>query len=104
MLLTYDMETRKDLSPWLAGVYVKSAYRKRGIASRLICCIEQEAATLGVRRLYLYAPTSVEAFYSRRGWQLMERCEYKGIGVVVMHKPVDAQATSSADAKSCAAD
>jgi GNAT superfamily N-acetyltransferase len=104
MLLTHDMDTRKDLSPWLAGVYVKSAYRRRGIATRLICRIEHEAATLGVRRLYLYAPTSVEAFYSRRGWQLMERCEYKGISVVVMHKPVDAQPANSADAKGRAAD
>jgi predicted N-acetyltransferase YhbS len=104
MLLTHDMDAREDLSPWLAGVYVKSAYRRQGIATRLIRRTEEEAATLQIRRLYLYAPTSVEPFYSRRGWQLMERCEYKGISVAVMHKPIEAQPANSADARSRAAD
>jgi N-acetylglutamate synthase-like GNAT family acetyltransferase len=90
MLLTHDLDIRKDLSPWLAGVYVKSAYRKQGIATQLICRIEEEASALGVRRLYLYTP-SAEAFYSRLGWQLTERCEYKGICVTVMEKTVHAQ-------------
>lgn len=90
MLLSHDLDIRKDLSPWLAGVYVKSVYRKQGIATQLICRIEEEAAALGVRRLYLYTP-SVEAFYSRLGWQLVECCEYKGISVSIMEKTVHVQ-------------
>jgi predicted N-acetyltransferase YhbS len=99
MLLTHDLDTRKDLSPWLAGVYVKSAYRKQGIATQLICRIEEEAAAFGVRRLYLYTP-SAEAFYSRLGWQLLERCEYKGISVSVMEKTVYASLSFKWDRES----
>lgn len=86
-LVTYDMKTRMDLSPWLAGAYVKPAYRQRGVASRLIARAETEAAVLNVRRLHLYTP-SKEAFYTRRGWRTLERTEYQGAQVTIMDKVV----------------
>ncbi len=89
MLVTHDMKTRKDLSPWLAGVYVKPAYRRRGIASRLVTRIENEAALLAIPRLYLYTPSEA-AFYARRGWQTLEETEYRGVAVTVMHKAMAA--------------
>ena len=87
LLVTHDMQTRKDLSPWLAGVYVKPAYRRRGIASSLVARIETEAARLNVSRLYLYTPSEA-AFYARRGWQLLEETEYRGVAVTVMYKTI----------------
>lgn len=65
-LVTHDLKTRKDLSPWLAGVYVKPAYRRQGVASSLVARVEAEAALLGVPQLYLYTPSEA-AFYARRG-------------------------------------
>jgi GNAT superfamily N-acetyltransferase len=85
MLVTHDMSTRKDLSPWLAGVFVKPSYRKSGIATKLIERIEQEAAALETPVLFLYTDKESE-FYSRRGWKPAERCEYKGVHVTIMTK------------------
>ena len=85
MLVTHDMSIRKDLSPWLAGVFVRPSYRKSGIATKLIERIEQEAAALETPVLFLYTDKESE-FYSRRGWKPAERCEYKGVHVTIMTK------------------
>jgi GNAT superfamily N-acetyltransferase len=85
MLIAHDMDSRRDLTPWLAGVYVVAACRGRGLATALVRRVEQEATALGVRRLYLYTP-SAEDFYTRLGWGLAERCEYLGQQVAVMSK------------------
>jgi len=85
MLVTHDMISRKDLSPWLAGVYVKPFYRKAGVATTLIQRIEQEAASLDVTRLYLYTDKESQ-FYSKRKWHTVETCKYKGLEVTIMVK------------------
>lgn len=84
MLIAHDMETRPELSPWLAGVYVNPNYRRRGLATALIERVILEAATIGVTTLYLYTEPHLESFYRRLGWQSMEKCEYRGIHVVIM--------------------
>ena len=85
MLVAHDMETRPDLTPWLAGVYVVPAYRGRGYASALVQRVESEAASLGVRRLHLYTPDAVD-FYSRLGWAVDLHSEYLGQEVALMSK------------------
>ncbi len=89
MLVQHDMVTRPDLTPWLAGVYVAPAYRNRGCGSELVGRIEEEAASVGVASLYLYT-TSAESFYARRGWTVLERCEYLGESVSIMAKRLTA--------------
>jgi N-acetylglutamate synthase-like GNAT family acetyltransferase len=42
-----------------------------------------EATAFGVRRLYLYTP-STEQFYSRLGWLPIEHTSYRGTDVAVM--------------------
>jgi predicted N-acetyltransferase YhbS len=83
MLVANDMDTRPDLSPWLAGVYVKTQHRHSGIGSALIMRIAGEATALGVSRLYLCTDGS-ESLYARLGWSAVERSPYKGITVTVM--------------------
>ena len=85
MLITSDMDTRPDLTPWLAGVYVLAGHRGRGIGAALVTRVEAEAAALGVARLYLYTPDAM-AFYARLGWAAEERCEYLGQAVTLMSK------------------
>jgi predicted N-acetyltransferase YhbS len=82
-LVEHDMDTRMDLSPWLASVYVDPEYRRRGIGSALVQRVVEEARALGVSILYLYTPDR-EAFYSRLGWQVAERTLYRGYQQVVM--------------------
>jgi predicted N-acetyltransferase YhbS len=83
MLVANDMDTRPDLSPWLAGVYVKVEHRSKGIGSALVTRIVTEAAALGVPRLYL-CTNRLETLYGRLGWSTVERTSYKGITVTIM--------------------
>lgn len=82
-LVAHDMETRMDLTPWLAGVYVAPEHRRQGIGSGLVTRVVDEARKLGVERLYLYTPDK-ERFYTGLGWSVVEECDYRGESVVLM--------------------
>jgi N-acetylglutamate synthase-like GNAT family acetyltransferase len=83
MLIAHDMDTRMQLSPWLAGVFVAPEHRCHGIGAMLVRRVIDDATMLGVRRLYLYTP-SAEQFYARRGWLLVEHTNYRSTDVAVM--------------------
>jgi GNAT superfamily N-acetyltransferase len=85
MLVANDMDTRKELTPWLAGVYVAPEHRRQGIGSALVARAVDCAERLGVPRLYLYTP-GAERMYSRLGWSPMERVKYRGSDVLIMHR------------------
>jgi GNAT superfamily N-acetyltransferase len=87
-LIASDMDERPELTPWLAGVYVVADHRGRGLATALVRRVEQEAAELGVERLYLYTP-SAEGLYERLGWQFAEHWEHAGHQVTIMSKDLD---------------
>jgi len=89
-LVFEDMRTRKDLSPWLAGVFVKPEFRRKGIATTLIRHIEKSAAEHGIKQLYLYTEHARD-LYARLGWVDMEECEYHGVNVAIMSKGLDAK-------------
>jgi N-acetylglutamate synthase-like GNAT family acetyltransferase len=82
-LIEHDMETRMELTPWLAGVFVGEQYRRRGIGAELVRRIMAEAGRLKVPLLYLYTVHS-EKFYAALGWKLMERTSYRDQDVVIM--------------------
>ncbi len=75
-LATHDLETRPDLTPWLAGVYVAPQARGRGYAVRLVAAVEAEARSLGVPALWLYTRTA-EGLYARIGWETVERFPHR---------------------------
>jgi N-acetylglutamate synthase-like GNAT family acetyltransferase len=82
-LVPYDMETRMDLTPWLAGVFVGESYRRNGIGGALVRRIMMEAEKLHVSLLYLYTVHS-ETFYAGLGWVLHERTQYREQKVTIM--------------------
>jgi GNAT superfamily N-acetyltransferase len=82
-LVVCDMETRPDLSPWLAAVYVLPAFRRRGIATALMTHALARARRFGVRQLYLWTD-SAASLYSRLGWHPLAEEPYKGKPVLVM--------------------
>ncbi len=84
-LKIHDMDTRLDLTPWLAGLYVTVARRRQGVGAALVSAIETKTRDLGMERLYLYTPES-EQFYSKLGWHVKERTDYHGYAVTVMEK------------------
>jgi GNAT superfamily N-acetyltransferase len=82
-LVENNMDTRKDLSPWLAALYVIPSYRRRGIGTALVRRCEQEAWSTGVKRLYLHTTTARD-LYERLGWATLGEEAYEGGRVTVM--------------------
>ena len=83
-IIPNDMETRKDLTPWLASVYVDEAYRRRGLGAQLVRRVMEHARTSGIQDLYLFTPDQAP-FYAGLGWQILSTEEYLGEHVTVMH-------------------
>ena len=82
-LILHDMETRMELTPWLAAVFVGESYRQKGIGAELVRRITMEAGKLDIPLLYLYTVHS-ERFYGALGWVLHERARYREQKVVIM--------------------
>lgn len=82
-LIAHDMNTRMELTPWLAGVFVAPEHRRRGIGAALVRRIVAEAARLNLPVLYLYTVHS-EKFYATLGWSLQEHTTYREQNVTIM--------------------
>ena len=67
-LVLCDMDTRRDLSPWLGSVYVLPAFRRRGIATALVSHALARAREFGIECLYLWTD-SAASLYERLGWR-----------------------------------
>lgn len=61
-LVRYDMDTRFDLSPWLASVFVPAPLRRHGIGTKLSKRVLDEAKTLGFQTVFLFSPDR-QSFY-----------------------------------------
>ncbi|NLE45346.1 MAG: GNAT family N-acetyltransferase, partial [Chloroflexi bacterium] len=82
-IIAYDLESRRDLSPWLACVLVAPEHRGKGIGTALVKRTVIEARDLGFPRLYLYT-VDREGFYARMGWSVVERTTHLEYDIVVM--------------------
>lgn len=82
-IIECDMDTRKELSPWLASVYVAPEFRRQGIGSKLVLHVMERAKDNNIKTLYLYTPDR-EAFYCRLGWSRLEKTDYHGYPVTIM--------------------
>jgi GNAT superfamily N-acetyltransferase len=84
-LAEYDMETRRDLTPWMTDVFVAPEFRRRGIASALVLRIMREAKAIGVPELYLFTTGPWrERLYAGLGWSVVDRPIYLAIERVLM--------------------
>jgi GNAT superfamily N-acetyltransferase len=82
-LIEHDMDSRLDLTPWLAGVFVAPQHRRKGIGAALVRRILDEATPLHISKLYLYTLDST-AFYANLGWSWLEHTFYRGKEVSIM--------------------
>lgn len=82
-LIAHDMDTRMDLSPWLASVYVAPSYRRQGVGSALVREIAAHAKALSFPHLYLFTPDRAR-FYEHLGWHVLEHVRYRGYKQVLM--------------------
>jgi len=82
-IIAHDMDTRPELSPWLACVFVAPAFRRKGIGSALVTEIVGRAAGRHLNKLYLFTPDQ-RTFYERLGWEILEDVAYRGTNVDIM--------------------
>jgi len=80
-----EMETHPQYIHWLGGVYVHPKYRNQEIGSQLVEYAANQAVNLNTKELYLYT-RSHEDFYTRLGWQVIERPLYEGRVAIVMRR------------------
>jgi GNAT superfamily N-acetyltransferase len=77
--------TDLDLTPWLAGVYVKESYRSRGIAAMLVRHVEQTAIGMDFSVLHLCTHGHV-AYYEKLGYKTLHTRDYCGEMTFIMAK------------------
>ncbi|MGZ4959068.1 MAG: GNAT family N-acetyltransferase [Methylomonas sp.] len=82
-ILAGDMDTRSELMPWLASVFVAPQFRHQGIGSSLVEHVMSQARIGGVDKLYLFTPDRAD-FYQKLGWTRIAEEIYRGHEVTVM--------------------
>ena len=83
LLVVCDLESRRDLTPWLSSLFVVPDFRDRGIGRCLIEGVLAAAKRRGHAELYLYTE-SAEAYYRRLGWRLETRFRRDGEAFALM--------------------
>ncbi len=71
-----DFHNRKDLCPNICAVYTEEAYRRKGVAGRLLDLAVNDLKARGISPVYLV--TDHTGFYERYGWQFL--CMVQGDG------------------------
>ena len=84
-LKKHDMVGREELSPWLAGVWVRPDLRGQGLGAQLVKAVEDEGRRSGFPHLYLWTPDR-DKFYGRCGWSILDRPIYQSLQVTIMEK------------------
>jgi predicted N-acetyltransferase YhbS len=86
-MVTNDLPSRPDLTPWLASVLVRPQFRGKGYSALLVRHVEAAAAAAGFPVLWLYT-WSAEPVYARLGWERvsLERDSDRNIEVVLMKR------------------
>jgi N-acetylglutamate synthase-like GNAT family acetyltransferase len=82
-LIASDMDTKPELSPWLANVYVKFDKRGLGIGARLVQSIMDIARENNLPCIYLFTPDQ-EKFYEKLGWKTLTKEIYRNSAVTIM--------------------
>ncbi len=84
-----DLPGRKDITPWLGGVYVAPQFRGRGIGTALCNAVEQETKnTIKSKTLYLFT-LDRQAWYRNLSWELLEPCLWRGRAGDIMFKKIE---------------
>jgi N-acetylglutamate synthase-like GNAT family acetyltransferase len=82
-LLHHDMTTNRDLTPWLANVYVRPDRRGQGLGRMLVQQVMQAARSMGIAHLYLFTEDQ-QRFYQQLGWFVLRTQHYETHPVSVM--------------------
>jgi GNAT superfamily N-acetyltransferase len=68
----FDIEERRDRSPWLLGMIVRPDRRGSGIGRLLLMHLERWAYRQGYQQLWVATGGAAVGFYQRCGWWICE--------------------------------
>jgi GNAT superfamily N-acetyltransferase len=71
----FDIEERRDRSPWVLGMIVRGDQRGRGIGRLLLGQLEEWAGQQAYQQLWVATGGSAVGFYQRCGWRIHETVE-----------------------------
>jgi GNAT superfamily N-acetyltransferase len=87
----FDIQERRDRSPWILGMIVHPQHRGRGVGRHLLTQLEAWASGQGYERVWVATGGPAVGFYQRCGWQLhetVERITGPDVAVLVKHLPL----------------
>jgi len=83
---TYDLDERRDTSPWVTGMIVRRDRRGKGVGRTLMQYLEQWAAEHQIAEGWVGTDLAL-GFYQRCGWTLQETfTRSNGQHMDVLHK------------------
>jgi GNAT superfamily N-acetyltransferase len=68
----FDIDERRDRSPWVLGLVVRPGARRQGTGRILLGQVEARACELGYRRLWVANEGPAVGFYEHCGYELAE--------------------------------
>lgn len=85
----FDIEERRDRSPWVLGMIVRPDRRGLGVGARLMARLEGWAGSHGYERAWVATGGHAVDFYRKCGWQVHELIEQaSGEPAVILTKPL----------------
>jgi N-acetylglutamate synthase-like GNAT family acetyltransferase len=70
---------------WLGSLYVEPNYRNKGIGSKMLKSIYNEAIRLGQNEIYLFSSDSqMPNWYAMHGWEVVNKLPYQDHIVTIM--------------------
>lgn len=98
-LIASNMDTRPELTPWLAALFVLPESRDLGVGRALVRHCEAEAYGSGCDQLYLYT-SEARGFYDRLGWVPTSEESYEDQLVTVMTRALRTGPASASSPRS----